>query len=169
MAVISLFALLELGSLPRLNLAFSSFLSTWLYHSAFVILLLAAYKMAHTENSVRPLVNQSKSRESGQKLPFAFSVLENLHFLFHFPYHLHLDLIFFFVSVMVESVVLLVKEEISLLYDWPILDEILEILVEHLVFYLLMIKISFTDEKYQARTGPPWTVLIPWHHQSGGR
>ena len=62
---------------------------------------------------------------------------------------------------MVESVVLLVKEEISLLYDWPILDEILEILVEHLVFYLLMVKISFTDEKYQARTGPPCTVLIP--------
>ena len=65
---------------------------------------------------------------------------------------------------MVVLVVLLVKEEISLLYDWPILDEILEILVEHLVFDLLMVEISFTDEKYQARTGPPWTVFIPWHH-----
>ena len=53
---------------------------------------------------------------------------------------------------MVVLVVLLAKEEISLLYDWPILDEILEILVEHLVFDLLMVKISFTDEKYQART-----------------
>ena len=147
--------------MPRLNLAFSSSLSTWLYHSAFVILLLAAYKMAHTENSIRPLVNQSKSRESGQKLPFAFSVLENLHFLFHFPYHLHLDLIFFFVSVMVVLVSIL--GEISLLYDWPILDEILEILVEHLVFDLLMVKISFTDGKYQARTDPR-TVLILWHH-----
>ena len=82
-------------------------------------------------------------KESSQKLPVAFSVLENLHFLFHFPYHLHLDLIFFFVSVMVESVVLLVKEEISLLYDWPILDEILEILVELLVFDLLMVKYQF--------------------------
>jgi len=92
--------------------------------------------MAHTENSVRLHVNQSKSRQLVQKIPFASSVLANLHFLFHFPYHLHLDLIFFFVSVMVVSVALLVKEEISLLYDWPILDEILEILVELLVFDL---------------------------------
>ena len=65
----------------------------------------------------------------------------NLHFLFHhFQNHNHLDLIFVFAFVMVVSIVLLVKVAILLSYGWPILDEILEILVELLVLDLFMVK-----------------------------
>ena len=72
MAVISLFALSELGFVPHLNSAFSSSPSTWLYHFAFAILLLAACKTAHTEKSVRPFVDPPKSRPPVKTHTFCF-------------------------------------------------------------------------------------------------